>query len=941
MQKREEGRCISHVPVLSVFVNDCPKNEYQEQVPPAFEDNTVCLTASRLADALSQGNSIHSCADNTDGADSYKSEELKKAVVMLAAESTIDHSSPNLSTLDTQTCTHNPQNERFSTWEHKINASDVGGRTMSQKAYKWNVETLDSDNVGDVSQTAEQEDTITQEYGCVEVVEQFHKQSTQQDDSDVDTSDPHNITPSFIQANENLSIKEETSEMRALSPSNTKEFKDLPDNTLIHNDSCYFENQKKEGNEPDGWEDYWKIYGFSLVWQSWKNLYPDLASVYGHIQNERPSEMCDVNDELVGEIVSSFVENDVDDSAETACAVGMVKDTSTRELKACMGAEAQGTQLKEKSPAEEKADSENSHVTSLASCTVTKQKSQGTKDAASPTNDKASVDRRVDKQGTSGANEGLEGYQQEEDLCFSEDGDAVKPCSSSSVSELTSDQVRMLWEHTYSEVYNYYYDEYKYWCSQGYTFDEQVGDTSHGSNCISSYQAPRSVVSHGSGEKQAKKNKKRRSQKTRTLTVSVGSVNHQQRASGASSAASDGEEPPPEERHKSLKRAHELDVEEQNTLSLENAYQWIGFKVSRGSLHEDLPKVSGGKVTFQSNLEFKNKFLNMHQKNSQIPRSKGVHLRFEDDEDAVKDEKTNGSVQERDLDVAVKEPQTLCKVKEFLTAARSSPNSGSSTDSAVNKDPNIDHFTGEPEVSEASENLKPKYHVADDLVTTSQQETISGTAVITKLDQDPNIAKYWAQRYRLFSRFDEGIKMDKEGWFSVTPERIAEHIAERCRCDLLIDAFCGVGGNAIQFAFTCERVIAIDIDPVKIAFARHNATVYGVEDRIEFIVGDYMQLIPSLKADVVFLSPPWGGPNYASAEVFDLKTMITLDGVRVFEETKTITENIAYFMPRNVNVEQLSSLAGPGGKMEIEQNFVNKKLKTITAYYGELVQDAT
>lgn len=923
-------------------------NEYQVQVPPAFEDCTVCLTALRLADDLSQGNSIHSCPDNTDGPGSYKSEELKKTDVLLATESTIDHSSVNLSTLDTQTCTHT--NERFSTWERTIKVSDVEGHTTPQKAYKCDTETLDSVNVDDVTKNAEQEDTITlEEYGCVEAVEQFHTQSTQQDDSDVDTSDPHNITPSFIQASEslgreNLSTKEGTSETRASSPSSTEEIKDLPDDTPFQGDSCSFENQTKEGNEPDGWDDYWTIYGFSLVWQSWKNLHPDLGSVYGHIQNQRSSKMCDVNDDPVGEAVSSSVENDVGDSAETACALGMIKDASTTELKACIGAEAQGTQLKEKAPAEEKTVSENFHVTPIASCTVAEQNSQGKEDTALPTNDKDSVDRMVDNQGTSGANEDFEGYQQDEHPCFSEDDDSVKPCSLSSVSELTSDQVRMLWEQTYWEVYSYYYDEYKYWCSQGYTFDEQVGDTSQGSNCVGSYQAPRGVVSHGSGEKHAKKSKKRRSRKTRSLTYSVGSVNQQQRASGASSAASDGEEPPPEERHKSLKRKHELDVEEQNTLSLEKAYQLMGFKVSRGSLHEDLPKISGGKVTFQSNLEFKNKFLNMHQKNSKIPGSKGVHLRFEDEEDAGRDEEENGcdcSVRECDLAVEVKEPQTLSKVKEFLTTARSSPNSDSSTVSAVNKDPNSDHSTGEPEVTEASENLKPKYHVADDLVTTSQQESITGTAVITKLDQDPDIAKYWAQRYRLFSRFDEGIKMDKEGWFSVTPERIAEHIAERCRCDLLVDAFCGVGGNAIQFAFSCERVIAIDIDPVKIALARHNATVYGVEDRIEFIVGDYMQLIPSLKADVVFLSPPWGGPNYASAEVFDLKTMITLDGVRVFEETKTITENIAYFMPRNVNVEQLSSLAGPGGKMEIEQNFVNKKLKTITAYYGELVQDAT
>lgn len=43
---------------------------------------------------------------------------------------------------------------------------------------------------------------------------------------------------------------------------------------------------------------------------------------------------------------------------------------------------------------------------------------------------------------------------------------------------------------------------------------------------------------------------------------------------------------------------------------------------------------------------------------------------------------------------------------------------------------------------------------------------------------------------------------------------------------------------------------------MKIELARNNAKVYGVDDRIEFIVGNFMELAPSLKADVVFLSPP-------------------------------------------------------------------------------------
>ncbi|GAA5876197.1 hypothetical protein JCM3774_002322 [Rhodotorula dairenensis] len=137
------------------------------------------------------------------------------------------------------------------------------------------------------------------------------------------------------------------------------------------------------------------------------------------------------------------------------------------------------------------------------------------------------------------------------------------------------------------------------------------------------------------------------------------------------------------------------------------------------------------------------------------------------------------------------------------------------------------------------------------------------------------LEKYWAQRYRLFSLFDEGCQMDREGWYSVTPENIAAQIAERCRSGVILDAFCGVGGNAIQFAFTCERVIALDTSPVRLACAAHNAAIYGVADRIKFVLADSVTWIESYlarlaagqvpddeKIEVVFLSPPWGGIEY-------------------------------------------------------------------------------
>ncbi|XP_070830715.1 trimethylguanosine synthase [Chaetodon trifascialis] len=215
--------------------------------------------------------------------------------------------------------------------------------------------------------------------------------------------------------------------------------------------------------------------------------------------------------------------------------------------------------------------------------------------------------------------------------------------------------------------------------------------------------------------------------------------------------------------------------------------------------------------------------------------------------------------------------------------------------------------------------------------------------VPAEMAAEPELAKYWAQRYRLFSRFDQGIRLDREGWFSVTPERIAEHIALRVDhsfsdSQLVIDAFCGVGGNAIQFALTGKRVLAIDIDSVRLDLAWHNAMVYGVADQIDFLQGDFLQLAPHLRGDVVFLSPPWGGPDYLTAEVFDIKVMMEPDGFEIFHLAKLISDNIVYFLPRNADMDQIASLAGPGGKVEVEQNFLNNKLKTVTAYFGCLIQ---
>nr|QXT50432.1 trimethylguanosine synthase 1-like protein [Lupinus angustifolius] len=201
------------------------------------------------------------------------------------------------------------------------------------------------------------------------------------------------------------------------------------------------------------------------------------------------------------------------------------------------------------------------------------------------------------------------------------------------------------------------------------------------------------------------------------------------------------------------------------------------------------------------------------------------------------------------------------------------------------------------------------------------------------------IEKYWWQRYILFSRFDDGVKMDEEGWFSVTPETIARYQTERCASGTIIDCFTGVGGNAIQFAQWCKHVIAIDIDPLKIDYARHNAAIYEVDDQIDFIMSDFFLLAPKLKADTVFLSPPWGGPDYTKVKTYDMKTMLRPhDGYTLFNAAKEIASKVVMFLPRNVDFNQLAELAlssCPPWSLEVEKVYLNGKLKAITAYFSD------
>ena len=189
---------------------------------------------------------------------------------------------------------------------------------------------------------------------------------------------------------------------------------------------------------------------------------------------------------------------------------------------------------------------------------------------------------------------------------------------------------------------------------------------------------------------------------------------------------------------------------------------------------------------------------------------------------------------------------------------------------------------------------------------------------------------------------------------------------------------CSLSTNLFLYA-----VIALDTSATRLALARHNAQIYGVADRIEFILSDYISFaksylsLPSLskplsgnshqarKIDVVFLSPPWGGPSYLAGShddnsaasqttpglpptsghpTYSISSISPIPGAQLFSLTRRITRNIAFYLPRNTRLEEVSALLSEENtgevsteQIEIEEEWMGTKLKALTCYFGGLV----
>ncbi|CAI7929864.1 unnamed protein product, partial [Closterium sp. NIES-54] len=111
---------------------------------------------------------------------------------------------------------------------------------------------------------------------------------------------------------------------------------------------------------------------------------------------------------------------------------------------------------------------------------------------------------------------------------------------------------------------------------------------------------------------------------------------------------------------------------------------------------------------------------------------------------------------------------------------------------------------------------------------------------------------------------------------------------------------------------SCPHVLAVDMSVPRLAMLYHNLSIYGphLPHRVDALCADFLSIAPRLKADVVFLSPPWGGPEYLDQSEYDIWSMLQpVSASALLHLSLSIAPSVAMYLPRNTPIHHLEHLA--------------------------------
>ncbi len=119
------------------------------------------------------------------------------------------------------------------------------------------------------------------------------------------------------------------------------------------------------------------------------------------------------------------------------------------------------------------------------------------------------------------------------------------------------------------------------------------------------------------------------------------------------------------------------------------------------------------------------------------------------------------------------------------------------------------------------------------------------------------VQKYGSHRVRVLDRTYEVSESVFNPTYYFTSIFMAKHI-KASPDDVVLDMGTGSGIQAITAAQTASRVLAIDINPDAVRYAKRNARLNGVGDAVSVIEGDlFSPLAPDRTFSLILFTPPY------------------------------------------------------------------------------------
>ena len=177
-----------------------------------------------------------------------------------------------------------------------------------------------------------------------------------------------------------------------------------------------------------------------------------------------------------------------------------------------------------------------------------------------------------------------------------------------------------------------------------------------------------------------------------------------------------------------------------------------------------------------------------------------------------------------------------------------------------------------------------------------------------------NRVKYF--KYIYFANINnvnlDNIKINDDSYYSITSYNDANYICNliykiyKTKNIIITDSTANIGGNTISFGlFNFKFINSIEIDELCSRYLIHNINCYNLKNiRVQNI--NYLDVYLNLYQDVVFLDPPWGGPEYKKKQNLDLY----LDNINIITIidnlfSNTLTSSIILKAPFNYNFNKL------------------------------------